>query len=220
MVLLHIGVARLVRTPSREMEGRDEEVTPSLENSIPTAFNDRLGFEAAVRPLLPRLFRLAVALTGAREEAEDLLQNALVRAYKSRDTFTARGSLDGWLVTIIRHEHEDTVRVLARRRSRTLQVFERFGVALGDLWPQAETDPEQELLRHESGATLLAHLRSLSEPYRTVVWLCDIEELGYEKVAQMLGLPIGTVKSRHARGRVRLRRSLEQRSSTSPRGVS
>ncbi len=201
------------------MEGREDECVPSLGSTVPASFNDRRGFESAIRPLLPRLFRLAVALTGAREEAEDLLQNALVRAYKSRDTFTGRGSLEGWLVTIIRHEHEDTVRTLARRRSRTQQVVERFGLALGDLWPQTETDPEQEFLRHESEATLLAHLRSLSEPYRTVVWLCDIEELGYEKVAEMLGLPIGTVKSRHARGRTRLRDSLEQRSSTAPRGL-
>jgi RNA polymerase sigma-70 factor (ECF subfamily) len=198
--------------PSSSEEGAPstDEKPHEVDQTSALLLTGREEFEAAMTPLLPRLFRLCVALTRAPDQAEDLLQMSLLKAYQRRRSFAARGSLAGWLAGIIRHEHEETVRKTARRRSlldRAAQgVYNLFDTISGSPTP----DPESWLCSHEEAALLLSCVHELPEPYRTIIWLCDIEELGYEEVAEMVNIPVGTVKSRHARGRQRLRRSLER----------
>ncbi|WP_338871239.1 RNA polymerase sigma factor [Myxococcus stipitatus] len=162
-------------------------------------------FEAAMEPLLPRLHRFCLALCRSRQEAEDLLQDTLVRAYLSGDA-REPGSRLGWLCRIARNQFLENRRSLARRRSLLESVMEGASAVMGSLFAGGveQPDPEARLCRSEEAELLLGCLHALPEKFRLVVLLCDVEDLPYEEVSRVLSLPVGTVKSRHSRGRARL----------------
>jgi RNA polymerase sigma-70 factor (ECF subfamily) len=173
----------------------------------------REEFQRAVRPLFPPLLRLCRTLADSPEAAEDLLQNALVKAFQHRSSYRAEAPLLGWLYGIVRNEHMDQVRHTARRRGLVRDALERFGTLFEDWFgnengPNPLPNPERSLEMMRDTESVLATVRALPEPYRSVVWLCDIEELSYQEVSEALSLPLGTVKSRHARGHARLRVAL------------
>jgi RNA polymerase sigma-70 factor, ECF subfamily len=172
----------------------------------------REQFSRRVGPHLPQMLRYCMALAGARDTAEDLLQNALVRAYTHRDSYRGEGSMAGWLCTIARNEHLEHVRTAARRRGLVRSAIERFGDMFEDWFAgtPGSSAPDRDVEIHEDNDALLRALHALPESFRSVVWLCDVEDLSYAEVSATLALPIGTVKSRHARGRARLREVLER----------
>jgi RNA polymerase sigma-70 factor (ECF subfamily) len=195
-----------------------EPTEPSFDDSRQHAREEaavqlvtREDFEAAVAPVVPRLYRLCLALTGTPDQAEDLLQAGLLKAYERRASYAGRGNVAAWLAGIIRHEHDETLRRTLRRKSLLDRAMQEIYNLLDSISGAPAPDPESWTSSHEQAALLLQCVHELSEPYRTVVWLCDIEEMNYEEVAEMLSVPIGTVKSRHARGRKQLRRTLERR---------
>jgi RNA polymerase sigma-70 factor (ECF subfamily) len=187
---------------------RDEGVT------APPQTWDRDDFQRAIEPLLPQLFRLCRALSDDAASAEDLMQGALVKAFLHRASYRGSSPLLGWLYGIVRNEQSEVVRTTARRRNLVRVALERFGELWGDFSADGVSgDPESWLLSGESSEHLLAAVRALPETFRSVVWMCDVEEMGHEEVSQVLSVPLGTVKSRHARGRARLRALLEGHSS-------
>lgn len=163
-------------------------------------------FEAAVAPHLPRLYRFALALGRNRSDAEDAIQDALVKAYLHLDQFDGRGELFGWLCGIVRNEVFEARRTAARRRGLLDQVLEGCTSVLGSMFTGGTPapDPEERACMTDQAARLLHALRQVPEQFRMVVLLCDVENLSYDEVSQVLEIPIGTVKSRHARGRARL----------------
>jgi RNA polymerase sigma-70 factor (ECF subfamily) len=173
---------------------------------LPDLTNRRV-FEATVRPFLPQLYRVCLALCRDVAEAEDLLQNSLVKAYTHATSFEGRSDVFAWICGIVRHEHMETVRTRLRRWSLLDSVLEGCAAALGTIFSGGveEPSPEERAIHSEQWGSLLVCIRSLPEEYRMVVLLCDVEEFGYERVAGILEIPIGTVKSRHARGRARLK---------------
>jgi RNA polymerase sigma-70 factor (ECF subfamily) len=187
-----------------------QEAVAELRSAVTAETWSREDFARAVRPLFPPLLRLCRTLADTPEAAEDLLQNALVKAYQHRASYRSEAPLLGWLYGIVRNEHTDSVRHTARRRSLVRDALERFGTLFED-WcsdpgsASGAPNPERSLELLRSTESVLACVRALPEPYRTVVWLCDIEELSYQDVSEALSLPLGTVKSRHARGHARLR---------------
>jgi RNA polymerase sigma-70 factor (ECF subfamily) len=168
--------------------------------------SDRFAFEAAIAPLMPRLYRFCLTLCRDRAEADDLLQDGVVKAFLHADSFEGRGDLFGWLCGILRNQFVETRRAAARRRTLLDSVLEGCTSMLGSIFTGgSETpDPEAFTLQNEQATRLLECLHTLPEEFRLVVLLCDIEELSHEDVASILQIPIGTVKSRHARGRARL----------------
>lgn len=166
----------------------------------------RERFEAELAPLLPQLHRFCLTLCRERQEAEDLLQDSLVRAFLHRDSFQGRGALLGWLYGIIRNQFVENRRAVARRRSLLETVLEGASSVLGSLFTGGaeQPDPEEMVGNSEQRALLLRCLHTLPEKFRLVVLLCDVEELSYEEVSSILGVPVGTVKSRHFRGRAQL----------------
>jgi len=166
----------------------------------------RACFEAEVEPLLPRLHRLCLTLCRNKEEAEDLLQDALVRAYLHRESYQGRGPMFGWLCGIVRNQFVESRRAAARRRSLLDSVLEGASSVLGSLFTGGveQPDPEAQACQSQQSALLLRCLHTLPEKYRLVILLCDVEELGHDEVADILEVPVGTVKSRHSRGRAQL----------------
>ncbi|NTX06520.1 RNA polymerase sigma factor [Myxococcus sp. CA040A] len=175
------------------------------QSESPAELGARERFEVVVEPLLPRLHRFCLALCRSRQEAEDLLQDSLVRAFLNWDSRDS-GSWLGWLCGIARHQFLENRRTQARRRSLLDSVLEGASSVLGSLFEGGteQPDPEARLCGAEEAELVLACLHALPEKFRLVVLLCDVEDLDYEEVARVLALPLGTVKSRHSRGRARL----------------
>jgi RNA polymerase sigma-70 factor (ECF subfamily) len=139
-------------------------------------------------------------LTRNRADAEDLVQDTFVKAFRHADQFKRGTSLRAWLYTIL----HNTWRNRRRDASRdTVEVdsdqVEQAAAGPGPGEP-VET-PERILLRSTLDADLQAALDELPEAFRQAVWLRDVEEFTYAEIAEMLSVPIGTVMSRISRGR-------------------
>ena len=155
-----------------------------------------------------QVHRHALRLTGNRADADDLAQDVFLRVFRSLDTYAA-GSFDGWLHRVTKNLFLDQVRRKARLR------FDPMGDSLDDL---ASTPASSDLALHGAfDADVEAALATLSPEFREAVLLADVDGLTYEEVAQVLGLKLGTVRSRIHRGRARLRRALVHRAPTAGR---
>jgi RNA polymerase sigma-70 factor (ECF subfamily) len=141
---------------------------------------------------------------GNAADAEDLVQETLLRAYTHIDTITCEATIKGWLCTTLRNLHINHYK--RRRRENTalsLDDNEEF------LHPTAESRPAVPESIVECSArysAAITALQKLPAGYRDAVILADIEELSYQDIADRLRLPLGTVRSRIARGRRRIRR--------------
>jgi RNA polymerase sigma-70 factor, ECF subfamily len=155
------------------------------------------AFEAEALACLDSLYGAALRLTRAAPDAEDLVQDTYVKAFRFADRFEPGTNLKAWLFTILyntfRNRRRDAFRDPVEADS---ELIERTAVRSG----QEET-PEQRLLRAALGADLQAALDSLPDAFRQAVWLRDVEELSYVEIAGVLEVPAGTVMSRISRGR-------------------
>jgi RNA polymerase sigma-70 factor, ECF subfamily len=160
---------------------------------------DADAFAGEALGLLESLFATALRLTRNRADAEDLVQDTYVKAFRFADRFERGTNLKAWLYTIL----HNTWRNRRRDASRdTVEVdSERVEQAAAADGPTASDNPEHILLRATLDADLQAALDELPEAFREAVWLRDVEEFSYAEIAEMLGIPIGTVMSRISRGR-------------------
>ena len=160
---------------------------------------DADAFASEALGLLEPLFATALRLTRNRSDAEDLVQDTYVKAFRFADRFERGTNLKAWLYTIL----HNTWRNRRRDASRdTVEVdSERVEQAAAFDGPAAHDTPEHILLRATLDADLQAALDELPEAFREAVWLRDVEEFSYAEIAEMLGIPIGTVMSRISRGR-------------------
>jgi RNA polymerase sigma-70 factor (ECF subfamily) len=152
--------------------------------------------QTRILELLPKLRRFARSLTRNVHDADDLLQSALERALAHLDQWQADTRLDSWLYTIVRHAWIDELRSRARRE----RTFEDAG--------QAEAVPDRG---GDASGTLAVDqaMACLPAEQRIAVALVLIEGLPYKEAAQIIGIPMGTLTSRLARGRQALQQLLE-----------
>lgn len=186
---------------------------PAPSPARPSWAADRRAFESSVKPLLPQLYRLCLTLCKDTDEADDLLQNSLVKAYTNAASYQGMGDPMGWICGIVRNEYLENRRTILRRWSLLDAVLDGCTAVLGSIFTGGteEPSPEELAISKQQWGSLLECLRALPVDYRMVVLLCDVEELGYERAAEILGVPVGTVKSRHARGRARLKEAFLER---------
>ena len=166
---------------------------------------DEDEFSAAALDLLDPLYGAALRLTRNADRAQDLVQDTYLKAIRARDRFARGTNLKAWLYTILHNTWRNRQRDGARARiDFDSEVVEEAaeGASRG---PSAEVDsPETILLRATLDADLQAALDALPESFREVVWLRDVDELSYQEIAAVIGVPIGTVMSRLSRGRKQL----------------
>lgn len=146
-----------------------------------------------LRALLPSLRRFARSLVDDVADADDLVQSALVRALARWDSRREDAALQSWLFSIVYRQFVDD----HRRRSRWQRVLAFFGMQV----PESAPTPERV---HESCAQLAAFAQLTAEQ-RALLMLVGVEGFGYREVAEMLGVPLGTVMSRLSRAREKLR---------------
>jgi len=162
------------------------------------------AFETEALASLDSLYRAALRLTRRPADAEDLVQETYLKAFRAADQFKPGTNLRAWLFTIL----HNTARNRARDRARdTVSVDSEFVDRAADAPPPAgrsagaaET-PESLLLRDTLAPELQAAIDALPEAFRQAVWLRDVEEFSYAEIAEMLSIPVGTVMSRISRGR-------------------
>ena len=146
------------------------------------------------------LYNVAYRLAGNDVDAQDLVQEALIRVRKGLETYEP-GSLEGWLARIVTNVFLDEVR---RKRRRPTEAFPSNPDLV--LPPTAAADEAPENLSDD----VQAALARLPEEFRVAVVLCDIADLSYEQISASLGVPVGTVRSRLHRARRLLRAALAE----------
>jgi RNA polymerase sigma-70 factor (ECF subfamily) len=153
------------------------------------------SFETQLAALLPRLRRFAHALSRDAADADDLTQASIERALRSKAQWEAGTRLDSWCYRIMRNLWIDTARARSRKNAR--EAPEEEGLDVGD-------DPRPGIEAAVDLQRVMAAMERLPDEQREVVALILVEGFGYREVAEMLGLPIGTVSSRLVRGRTAL----------------
>ena len=165
----------------------------------------RDSFERQAERIFPSVFGTALRLTRSREEAEDLAQEAIVRAYDAFDRFDGT-NFKAWILRIVTNLYINKYR--QRQRGPQLGSLDEEG-ALEPVSSDTEL-PDRLLFDEALGTEVEQALNSVPIDFRTAVILSDIEGLSYQEIADATDVPIGTVRSRLARGRSMLRRALEQ----------
>ena len=170
--------------------------------------SNSVTFEKLVRPHFDRLYRLAFRLTGSRPEAEDLFQELLVKAYGKLDDLVTIDEPGAWLSRVMYNLFIDEQRRFARRRMQTVDEGFLPGDGLEGL--AGPDDPVRDNERLEKLKALDRALQQLSDEHRIVVLLHDTEGYKLSEIQELIGLPVGTVKSRLHRARARLREILAE----------
>jgi RNA polymerase sigma-70 factor (ECF subfamily) len=157
------------------------------------------AFEAEALASVDSLYRTAMRLTRNPADAEDLVQDTYLKAFRASDRFEPGTNLRAWLFTIL----HNTARNRARDRARETVTVDSETVERAVDAPASgpiET-PETLLLRDTLTPELQTAIDELPDAFRQAVWLRDVEEFSYAEIAEMLDIPVGTVMSRISRGR-------------------
>jgi RNA polymerase sigma-70 factor (ECF subfamily) len=177
---------------------------PSFSRRSPSGDSDRVeDFRRLVLPHLDGAYNLARFLTRDPVLSDDVVQDAVLRAFRAFEQF--RGSSPrAWLFAIVRNCSRTALSGASGAVS--LVVHEKTAEAREQ--PDPAPTPEEEALRNDDVARVRAAIEAIPEPFREAVVLRDLEDLSYAEIAEVTGVPIGTVMSRLSRGRAMLAREL------------
>jgi RNA polymerase sigma-70 factor (ECF subfamily) len=179
------------------------ETTPETDaRRLATESRDRVRFEEEALELSDQVYRVARHLAGSREEAEDLMQEAYARAFRSWRSFTPGTNLRAWLLRILTNLNIDRGRRLQRQPDQ--QPLEEGDYFLYNKLEEAGREPNLEQERVDerlSQDDVVSALSAVPHDFRDVIVLVDIGDFSYADAAQILDIPIGTVMSRLHRAR-------------------
>src|SRR3954470_1049131 len=167
---------------------------------------DQVAWEQIVRQNWRKVFNVAYKFVGKHDEAEDLTQDIFLKIFKALKTFDRRANFQTWIISISRNLCIDHYRSVRKER----QTIAR-DVDSNDLQPAtSDRGPYAQAEHQDLRAQLRQALEALPLTLRTAVVLRDLQELSYQEIADRLGLPQGTVKSRINRGRIELAHQLKR----------
>jgi RNA polymerase sigma-70 factor, ECF subfamily len=193
------------------------DVDPLIERCL---LGDQSAWNAIVALYWRKVFNIAYKFVGRHDEAEDLAQDIFLKLFKSLKTFDRRANFSTWLISVSRNLCIDHYRSTRREHDLVSHDIDTSTVP----YPSTIESPQMMLERRDRVSLLRAALDKLAPSLRTAVILRDIQELTYQEIADRLGVPEGTVKSRINRGRTELARQIarlrERQESTARTGVS
>ncbi len=173
---------------------------------------DPATFTEQAMPHMASLYSAALRMTRNPADAEDLVQETYLKAYRAFHTFQQGTNLKAWLYRILTNTYINTYRAKKRRPDETdleevedLYLYRRLGGLEG---ATAGRSAEEELLDHLTDSEVKDALESLPEQFRMAVLLADVEGFAYKEIAEILDIPIGTVMSRLHRGRKAMQKQL------------
>lgn len=152
-------------------------------------------FESTVLAYLDSAYNLARWLTRNEHDAEDIVQEAVLRAFRSFDSFTPGRDARAWLLAIVRNCCRTALKK-SQMLQRTTQVSDDLAAA-ADSW----SDPAAELVKRANSQLVHQALQELPFDYREILVLRELEEFSYKEIADLLDIPVGTVMSRLSRAR-------------------
>jgi RNA polymerase sigma-70 factor, ECF subfamily len=188
-----------------------EEIHPDVALVARAKEGDTAAFEQLVRQYERQIFRVAQHITQNREDAEDITQDAFLKAYEKLDQFQGNSKFSTWLVRIA--VNESLMRLRKRKTSKTVSMDEDVQTEEGAIprdFAEWRPNPEQLYNQAELGDILRKTIQGLPPGFRTVFTLRDIENLSTEETAEALGLSVPAVKSRLLRARLQLRERLSR----------
>jgi RNA polymerase sigma-70 factor (ECF subfamily) len=201
-------------TPPPDDEPSAPPEFPATEHSRPHEQVSDPEFETLLMESLEPAYRLALRLSGNSEDAQDLVQEAALRASRFRHTFQKGTSFKSWFYRIIVNQFYTSTR---RRRNTTTTSLDSLADAT-DIFLFArsaeagliapDSDPAANVVSRMAEDDVARALATLPEEFRTVATLYFIDDLSYQEIADILGVPIGTVRSRLHRGRHMLQKQL------------
>ena len=178
---------------------------------MPSRSKKRQEFEATALVYLDNLYGAAFRLARNRRDAEDLVQETLLRAYRSWESFQKGSSCKAWLFKILNNAFIDSYQRSKRRRETVEAASAEQRATDGVLFQErseAQRTPEEVLLEGGFSEVVDEALASLPEDFKVAVVLCDVEGFSYREIAEIVGCPVGTVMSRLHRGRRHLQTKL------------
>ena len=177
---------------------------------------DQSAWEQIVRQNWRKVFNVAYKFVGKHDEAEDLTQDIFLKIFKALATFDRRANFQTWIISISRNLCIDHYRSVRKERQTMARDIE-----MSDLQPASRERGPYAVAEHQDLRAMLRQaLEALPATLRTAVVLRDLQELSYQEIADKLGLPEGTVKSRINRGRIELAeqiRRLQDKQPVKPR---
>jgi RNA polymerase sigma factor (sigma-70 family) len=199
----------MIGLPARVSMSSDPPVTsaPTTDELIERCLKgDQLAWEQVVRQHWRKVFNLAYKFVGRHDEAEDLTQDIFLKIFRALHTFDRRANFQTWLISISRNFCIDHYRSIRKERETIAR-----DVNAADLMPVSrERGPHGQLEQSDLRQLIKQALAELPSSLRQAVVLRDLQEFSYQEIADQLGLPEGTVKSRINRGRLELGRQLRR----------
>jgi RNA polymerase sigma-70 factor (ECF subfamily) len=173
---------------------------------------DQADFADQAMQHMPGLFTAAMRMTRNRADAEDLVQETYLKAYRAYASFSDGTNLRAWLYRILTNTYINSYRAKKRRPDESdledvedLYLYRRLGGAESS---KLSRSAEDEVLDHFTEADVKEAIEALPDQFRIAVLLADVEGFQYKEIAEILDIPIGTVMSRLHRGRKALQKSL------------
>jgi len=176
----------------------DEDLMEHFQAGVVEAYN--ILWERWTGPLVNFLFRF----TGDKKACEDLIQETFLRVYRNRHSYKRIAKFSTWLYTIAGNLAKTEYRKRSRRRMDSIQSFNRDGEEFEMPLPDETFSPDRHTESSMQDHFIQMGLLAMPDHFREVVILRDIQQLSYEEIAIITGLPMGTVKSRINRGRNKL----------------
>jgi len=177
----------------------------SVESIAPDTATSAASFEAVLNPVIPRAFAAALSLTGNATEAEDLVQEAALSAWKAFHSFTPGTNFRAWFLRILTNQFYMQYRQ-ERRRRETVSIDAApdlflYGKTAELGWHEGGGNPAQTFADRIDGEHVVTAIQKLPADFRVVASLYFVEDLSYREIADFVGCPVGTVRSRLHRAR-------------------
>lgn len=190
-------------------DGYEEQLVERLKRRDEAAFNE------LVRLYQERVFRLLLRMIGDRAEAEDVAQEVFITVFKSIDGFRGDSKLSTWLYRVATNHCKNRIKYLDRRARGKKKEFDEIAehdtVESATMSQSAQVArPDQQAEANQIETIVRAAIAELDEDQRELVILRDVENMSYEEIQQITGLPEGTVKSRLHRARLALAKSVQR----------
>ncbi len=172
---------------------------------------DQATFADAAMPLMDQLYSAALRMTRNAADAEDLVQETYLKAYRGYERFQEGTNLKAWMYRILTNSYINRYRAKQRRPDETdisdvedMYLYRRLGGEQSDVG----TSAEEAFLSSVTDSNVKAAIEAIPENFRIAVLLADVEGFAYKEIAEILDVPIGTVMSRLHRGRKKLQEQL------------
>ena len=183
------------------MEQNEQKLIARASGGDPAAFNQLMAMHEK------RMYAVALRMFANREDAQDCLQEAMLRVYRAIGSFKGQSSFSTWVYRITMNTCLDELR---RKKNRPNTSLDNL---LDQGWSPSDGDnaPERSAIQSETRAQLAGAIRELPEDMRSAIVLRDVQGYSYDEIAQMLDVNVGTIKSRISRGREKLREKLSKK---------